>query len=66
MKKIEVIWDGGRYTIRSEVYAIDTTRDRFLIVDDYDFFKWVPTDECQICNDSYTEKTHKLERSDYY
>ena len=35
----EVIWDGDYYCIRSEVYAIDTTRDRFLIVTDNDWFK---------------------------
>ena len=42
-----VCWDGGHYCIYSEVYAIDTNRDRFLIVDG-DWFKWVPTDECRI------------------
>ena len=43
-----VCWDGGYYNIYSEVYAIDTTRDRFLIVDDDDWFKWVSIDECRI------------------
>ena len=48
MSNFKVVWDGDYYNIRSEIYAIDTTRDRFLIVTDDGWFKWVPTDECRI------------------
>lgn len=48
MNNFKVIWDGDYYNIYSEVYAVDTTRDRFLIVDDHGWFKWVPTDECRV------------------
>ena len=48
MNTFKVIWDGDYYDIYSEVYAIDANRDRFLIVDDSGWFKWVPTDECKI------------------
>jgi hypothetical protein len=44
----KVIWDGDGYNIYSEVYAVDMTRDRFLIVNDCGWFKWVPTNECRI------------------
>ena len=66
MNNFKVIWDGDYYTITSVVYAIDTTRDRFLIVDDHNWFKWVPTDECRVCEEIDMEKIRKLERSDYY
>jgi hypothetical protein len=38
----------GCYCIRSKVYAVDTVRHEFLIVDNYDNFKWVPTDDCEL------------------
>lgn len=44
----KVIWDGDYYNIYSKVYAVDMNRDRFLIVDDHGWFKWVPTDECRL------------------
>lgn len=37
----------GDYTITSKVYAIDTVRDRFLIVDIWDNFVWVDTRNCE-------------------
>ena len=55
MQNFKVIWDGDYYNIYSEVYAIDTARDRFLIVDDHGWFKWVPTDECRIDKEAEDE-----------
>lgn len=66
MSNFKVTWDGDYYNITSKVYAIDTTRDRFLIVTDDGWFKWVPTDECRVCEEIDMEKIRKLERSDYY
>lgn len=33
---------------KSKVYDIDTNRDRFLVVNEDGFFKWVDTDDCKI------------------
>ena len=33
---------------KSKVYAIDANRDRFLVVSEDEFFKWVDTDYCKI------------------
>lgn len=38
----------GSYYIRSKVYAIDSVRHEFLIVDNYDNFLWVPTNDCEL------------------
>lgn len=35
----------------SKVYAIDTTRDRFLVVDSHGRFKWTDTKYCEIEED---------------
>lgn len=32
----------------SKVYAIDSVRDRFLVVDDLGYFHWVNTEDCQL------------------
>lgn len=41
-------YDGGFRSGRSKVYAIDTIRDRFLIVDDDGDFRWAGTEDCEI------------------
>lgn len=33
---------------KSKVYDIDANRDRFLVVSEDEFFKWVDTDYCKI------------------
>lgn len=33
---------------KSKVYHIDANRDRFLVVTEDGFFKWVDTDNCKI------------------
>ena len=33
---------------KSKVYDIDANRDRFLVVSEDKFFKWVDTDYCKI------------------
>lgn len=37
----------------SKVYAVDTTRDRFLVVDSHGYFIWVDTNLCKIEEDSH-------------
>lgn len=32
----------------SKVYYIDANRDRFLVVNEDGFFKWVDTDDCKL------------------
>lgn len=34
----------------SEVYFVDSVRDRFLVADENDDFHWVPTKECTLLN----------------
>ena len=51
MAKLKVYYNGGYSDCpeRSEVYAIDAVRDRFLIVGESDgYFKWVPTEDCKL------------------
>lgn len=52
MERLKVYYDGGwkdDCPEHSEVYAIDTRRDRFLIVSESDGrFKWVPTEDCRL------------------
>ena len=48
MKPLKVEYDGSYDTIVSEVYAIDATREKFLIVDRSGRFKWVDCDDCTI------------------
>ena len=46
----------GYYNIISRVYAVDTVRHEFLIVDNYDDFKWVPTDDCELISKEEAER----------
>ena len=48
MERFKVEYDGYHDCIVSEVYAVDSTRDRFLIVDRSGRFKWVDCDDCKI------------------
>lgn len=48
MLDFEVFYDDNYYHGRSKVYAIDTTRDRFLVVDDDGYFRWVKTEDCEL------------------
>lgn len=36
------------YTFVSKVYAVDTVRHEFLVVDSYGNFKWVSTKHCEL------------------
>lgn len=47
MSKFEIEYE-GRYLITSKVYAIDTRADRFLIVDEDGYFKWVHVADCRL------------------
>lgn len=50
MERLNVYYNGGYSDCpeHSEVYAIDSVRDRFLIVSESDgYFKWVPTEDCK-------------------
>lgn len=44
------------YTFVSRVYAVDTVRHEFLVVDSYDNFKWVPTDDCELISREEAER----------
>lgn len=46
MLDFEVYYDDGEYCGTSKVYAIDTTRDRFLVVNAHSEFIWVDTKDC--------------------
>ena len=50
MKDFKVYYDGGYSDcpFESEVYAIDTVRDRFLIANGDGYFKWVATTDCRV------------------
>lgn len=48
MEKIKVEYDGYFGCITSEVYAVDPTREKFLIVDRSGYFKWVSCSDCQL------------------
>ena len=48
MKPFKVEYDGSYSVIVSEVYAVDSTREKFLIVDRNGRFKWVDCDDCTI------------------
>lgn len=46
---ITVIWyDDYDNEHTSRVYAIDSVRDRFLVVDDNEFFNWADTKDCKL------------------
>lgn len=51
MLDFEVYCDNDDYTGTSKVYAIDPTRDRFLIVNACGEFLWVDTKDCMIERD---------------
>lgn len=51
-KMFEVVWEGEYYTQRVDVYYVDPTRDRFLIVGDDGWFKWVDTSDCRIVKEN--------------
>lgn len=48
-KELYVYWyDMHDDEHKSKVYDIDTNRDRFLVVNEDGFFRWVDTDDCKI------------------
>lgn len=50
-KELNVCWyDAYDCPHKSKVYAIDTTRDRFLVVDEDGHFEWVETEDCEIAS----------------
>ena len=52
----KVRYVGGYYNIISDVYEIDTARDRFLIVDHTDgYFMWVDTESCKLYKEDSKE-----------
>lgn len=51
MLNFEVFCDNDDFHGTSKVYAIDTTRDRFLIVNACGEFLWVDTKDCMIERD---------------
>lgn len=51
MLNFEVFCDNDDFNGTSKVYAIDTTRDRFLIVNACGEFLWVDTKDCMIERD---------------
>lgn len=48
MPDFEVYYDDGDCCGTSKVYAIDTVRDRFLVVTHNDKFLWVDTRDCSL------------------
>lgn len=48
MLNFEVHYNDGKYFGASKVYAIDTVRDRFLVVNARGIFQWVNTENCVI------------------
>lgn len=48
MLNFEVYYNDGYYCGTSKVYAIDTIKDRFLIVNTHDRFLWIDTENCTI------------------
>lgn len=50
-KELNICWyDIYDCPHKSKVYAIDTTRDRFLVVDEDGHFEWVETEDCEIAS----------------
>lgn len=52
MLNFEVYYEWGSYCGTSKVYAIDTTRDRFLVVNAHGEFLWVDTKDCTIVEEN--------------
>lgn len=48
MEKFKIIYEGEYYAQECYVYAIDTTRHKFLITDSGGYFKWVDTKDCRL------------------
>lgn len=46
MQDFKVYYDNVDYCGTSKVYAIDTNRDRFLVVTPYGKFLWIDTRDC--------------------
>lgn len=46
--KVYYYYDDGDYSGISKVYAIDTTRYRFLVCDSYGKFLWVNIKDCTL------------------
>lgn len=40
--------DDDYYAYDSKVYAIDPIGHKFLVVNDYGYFKWVDTGDCEL------------------
>lgn len=46
---ISVIWYDDYYIPHnSPVYFVDAVRDRFLVVDEHNKFRWVSTNDCEL------------------
>ena len=56
MLNFRVHYDGVYGIFDSVVYAIDTDRDRFLLVNDNDWFYWVPCSDCQLIKEGDISK----------
>jgi hypothetical protein len=49
MANLKVVWfDEYDCQYVSEVYCIDSVRDRFLVVNDAGNFVWVKTEDCKL------------------
>ena len=48
MEKFKIIYEGGYYAQECYVYAIDTTKHKFLITGNGGWFKWVDTKDCRL------------------
>ena len=49
MPDISVIWYDDYYVPHhSLVYFVDAVRDRFLVVDEHNKFRWVFTNDCEL------------------
>lgn len=49
MPDIFVVWYDDYYDQHnSPVYFVDATRDRFLIVDEKNNFRWISTSDCKL------------------
>lgn len=48
MEKFKIIYEGEYYAQECYVYAIDTTRHKFLITGNGGWFKWVDTKDCRL------------------
>lgn len=56
MLNFRVHYDGVHGIFDSVVYAIDTDHDRFLLVSDNDWFRWVPCSDCQLLKEEDISK----------